>query len=154
MSNSLVLIDREFIHPTINGVDFGGQKLWCIVRSPEGALVWVFGSSLSVNGFTSYYSPHLMLLTRKHGSQGHRDYVILRSNRTRLSPALVREFESQIQHLFADDIELQMTYEAVMKKKTLLIDGGWPPYMPARSEGSEAFQRWRDATHSKAMHHP
>lgn len=139
MSNRFVLIEREFIHPTICGVDFGG-KCWCVARSPAAVLIWVFGHSWSVNGNQRYAEPSLILLPDRR-SLGNLIYRHIhcggRLGRSVIAlewPKLAASFDDAAAEIMA----------AVHDRKTLLIEGGGPRLMPHRMRFEVEYRAWRD----------
>lgn len=148
MKNSSLIVDREMIHGIIGGVDFG-PRLWCIVRSPSCALVWVFGQTMSINGHQSYHQPHFTLLNRNTGRQQWREYQSLRHEGKRLSRALVEHFKTLFEERFGDCFE--DIASAVKQRKTLLVEGGGDPYMPDRKLGHAAYVDWRERYGKRAL---
>lgn len=125
-SNRFVLVDREEIASSIEGVDFGG-RCHLIVRSPEAVLFW--------NG-------SLVLLPSRspHARRGWLHYKTLQRG-GRLSRAVIENHWQAIAAAFPDIGK--PLHEAVRQRKTLIIDGGGPPLMPSRYYGPAAYAQWR-----------
>lgn len=102
MSNRFVLVEREFIHPTIEGVDFGG-KCWVIARSPTAVLIWVQGHSWALNGFQRYSGPHMTLLpNRNKPAGGWLPYKTIAED-VRLSRILINQVRAKLLPAFEDE---------------------------------------------------
>lgn len=154
MSNRFLLVEREFIHPSIEGVDFGG-KCWCIARSPAAVLMWVFGHSWSLNGSQRYAEPCLILLpSRTDVRNGTIKYQHIadggRLTAMRLSAPTIRE---KLREAFGSGFEsplngaidgARLWVGDAKRRRTLLIEGGGPKLMPSRMHGEEEYKRWRD----------
>lgn len=141
MSNSITIVDRELAAPQIEGVDFG-SKLWVIARSPTAVLAWVYGHSYSVNGNRSYAEPHLLILpdrTQRFMSQPK--YLSLRHEWTRLTPANLVNFSTQICGVFGAS-SWDAIVEAVASRKTVIIEGGGGQLMPFPKLWGHAYSDW------------
>lgn len=143
MSNRLQLVEREIISQQVEGVDFGGD-LYLIARSPTAVLVWARGNSYSVNGHQHYGESHLTVLyDRTMHARYHPTYRDIGGRGGRLSWRRVQDGGVQLAQYFTVD-DVGEIIKAVRLRKTLIIEGGGPPLMPARSLGHEAYIKWRD----------
>lgn len=143
-SNSAALVDREIVSGHVEGVDFG-PSMWVIARSPVAVLTWVFGFSWSVNGHRSYSEPHFIMLPDRafrHG--GNLEYKRMGYVWTRLTPKRMVEIADKVTEAFQRDDLLPHMEVAVKDRKTLVIDGGGWPLLPARSLGEVAYQAWKN----------
>lgn len=141
MSNNIVIADRELVGGSIEGVDFG-PKLWVIARSPTTVLAWVYGHSASINGFTSYYQPHLLILPDRTPSFIYNPrYKSLRHEWTRLNSTNIEGFRNEL--IMAFGIEaLPQIFFAVEKRRTVIIDGGGGSLKPLNCYGDD-FREWK-----------
>lgn len=144
MSNQrLTLVDLEVISGHIEGVDFG-PELYCIARSPRAVLVWDRGSMYTSGREQRYGESSLIgLPDRSPSFTRHPTWTHLGPRGGRLTVRRVADEADGIAKLFgADDLMVEIC-RAVREKRTLLIEGGGPMPMPARSQGASAFATWR-----------
>lgn len=140
-SNRLLLVDREYIHPSIDGVDFGGRT-FVLARSPQHLLIWVMGHSWSLNGHQRYAAPSMFSLQRRTRADRYCTIVDGR----RMSAMLFDEVKSKLPSEMAEQEAFGKLLEAacMSPRRTLLIEGGGPQMMPSRFDGEAAYKRWRD----------
>jgi hypothetical protein len=147
VSNRFILREREAVHPTIEGVDFGGT-CWVIARSPQAVLLWRSAHSWSLNGNSRSAPAEMILLPDRSGRQQvHNQYKRLSSGR-RLSRALIKQiWESypELKRCFGDEA-YNWLQAALLKlpRRTLLVEGGGPALMPSRLRAQGEYERWRD----------
>lgn len=136
-----MLVAREEINPTIEGIDFGGRT-YVLARSTSAVLIWVMGHSWSVNGFQRYSGPHMTLLPDRTGSV-HKQYKDLCRDQ-RLSRALLNTVRDKILTAFDDETFRAIYLAAGAPRRTVLVEGGGPRLMPSRYYGEAEYLRWRD----------
>lgn len=141
MSNRFVLIEREQIHPCIEGVDFGG-KTYVIARSPTAVLIWTNGHSQSINGHQRYVEPVLVVLPDRR-SRGNIRYQHVQDG-GRMSRKMLFECWPKLSHFFEEDARPWIRRAIKTPKMTLLIEGGGPKLMPSRYGGRAEYLKWLD----------
>lgn len=138
-SNRLVLIDREEIDPSIEGVDFGGRT-YVIARSPEAVLIWTNGHSASINGFQRYHGPVMTLLADRR-QQVHNCYKRIVED-VRLTSQVFKDVWPKLEAVFGFEAYDYMQQAIKNPKRTLLIEGGGPRLAPSRWRSREDYDRW------------
>jgi len=145
MSNRFQLVERENIHPIIEGVDFGGPT-HVMVRSPKAVLLWVGGHMFfSGRGYRAYAGPQMVMIGDRSGRQHfwkvYKD--LLRDQR--LTKKTLTETWPKISEVFGEDCK-EFLFRAALKRPrgTLLIEGGGPPLMPDRRRWESEYKIWRD----------
>ena len=145
MSNRFQLVEREYIHPIIEGVDFGGPT-HVMVRSPKSVLLWVGGSMYySGRGYQAYAGPKMVMINDRSGRQQFwRVYKTILRDRRLSKDALVAVWP-KISEVFGDDCK-EFLFQGALKnpRQTLLIEGGGYPLMPDRNRWESEYQKWRD----------
>lgn len=140
-SNRIVEVEREMVAGLIEGVDFGAD-LYLLARSPAAALVWQSGHSWSLNGHQRYAESHMVMLPIRSGQQDlSKCFKSIGRLGGRLTGERVMESAAEIDRLFFEPIAGHIA-SAVAKRRTLIIDGGGPPLMPARKLGQAAYDVW------------
>lgn len=141
LNNRIVLVPREHIHPTIEGVDFGGPT-WVMIRSPRAVLLWVGSHSWSLNGSQRYSAANMQLLTPRRYA-GNLCYRRLHDG-GRLSAAVVLNVANEVNATFDDELTGSMLAAIRNPRRTILVEGGGPRLMPSRLHGQAEYNAWRD----------
>lgn len=142
-SNRFQLVDREHLHGTLAGIDFG-YNLSCIVRSPEHLLLWS-GGTMYTSGRQSVYGgsqPYLWERDPRHRTSLS-GYIRLGQGGGRLSVDRITQAFTPIVAAFGEDSWGSIT-KAVRERKTLIVEGGGGQLCPSRRSGKSVLEAWRD----------
>jgi hypothetical protein len=121
-SNRYQFVDREHLHGSIQGVNFG-YNLYCVARSPTAVLLWSAGTMYTSWRQSVYGASSLCVAARINPRETwHRNYrEIDRGGRLRADRITAKA--DQLLEYF-DDETIPVIANAVHARKTLLIEGG------------------------------
>lgn len=143
MNNRLRLVDRERISGCIEGHDYG-YNFFCIARSPKALLCWSAGTAYTSGRRTCYGASTLYMFTDRSQTHWHFSGKRIGEAGGRLSRTKILSVILDVTKLFDGDEDVaKAIVDAVVQRKTLLIEDGGPPLRPCRTLGPDAYAAWR-----------